>query len=136
MHAIEISSYETTIDLALQKIVGMLDAENNECVTITGEPGIGKTELALQACHYMRERNRFKAIFFVHCRDAVAYQRSTPTSGKPQTHIERLCNLVSGVRFVACNLLSFVLAFLSLNTADSSPQSNDDRAMHIHTIVS
>ncbi|CAN0450538.1 unnamed protein product, partial [Ascophyllum nodosum] len=40
----------------LQRVVAMLDDSNAACVTITGEPGIGKTERALQACRYMRER--------------------------------------------------------------------------------
>lgn len=118
MHDIEISTYETTTELTLQKVVEMLEVDNNECVTVTGEPGIGKTELALQACHYMRERNRFSAIFFVHCRDVVAYQRSSATSQEPQTHIERLCHLVSGESFIlACNLLSFIRS-LSLHAID------------------
>ncbi|CAN0448508.1 unnamed protein product, partial [Ectocarpus sp. 8 AP-2014] len=34
------------------------------CVTITGQKGIGKTQVLLKACAYTRERNVFGEIFF------------------------------------------------------------------------
>ena len=79
----------------LQKLVEMLEDNNTDWVTITGEPGIGKTERALQACHYMGERRYFDTILFVHCRDVVAYSRLFPTSGGRDDHITRFYQLVS-----------------------------------------
>lgn len=85
--------------LCMQESLRMLKDNNTDILTITGEPGIGKTERALQICHYMGERNEFCSIFFAQCRDAVAYQRSIPPSGEQQTHIGRFCKLVSGAHF-------------------------------------
>ena len=49
----------------------MLQDPNAVCVSIIGEPGVGKTERALQACYYVRERVGFDAIFYADCKQAV-----------------------------------------------------------------
>lgn len=54
-----------------QRVVETLVDPLSTCVTVTGERGSGKTEMALQACVYVRERHRFDAIFFADCQ-AVA----------------------------------------------------------------
>ncbi|CAN0570934.1 unnamed protein product, partial [Ectocarpus sp. 12 AP-2014] len=41
------------------------------CVTITGQKGIGKTQVLLKACAYTRERNVFGEIFFCRLDRAV-----------------------------------------------------------------
>ena len=88
----------------------MLDDSNAACVTITGEPGIGKTERALQACRYMRERNRFCAIFFAHCRNEETDSCRFPISGGRNTHMQHFCRLVSEARVVLRSLF-FVISF-------------------------
>lgn len=96
----------------MQGVLRMLEDNNTDCVTITGEAGIGKTEMALQVCHYMGERHHFSAIFFARCRDAVVHQGSIPTSGGLQAHIQRMCQLVSEAQFTR-KLLSFESPFVS-----------------------
>ena len=41
------------------------------CVTITGERGSGKTERAIQACDYVRERHHFDAVHWADCHNVV-----------------------------------------------------------------
>lgn len=78
----------------------MLGDNDTACVTIIGEPGVGKTETALQACYYMWERNKFGAIFFADCKEVAKHSSSPfPTSGLPDAHIRRLCQLVSEAQF-------------------------------------
>jgi len=42
----------------------LLLEEQGPCVTITGEHGSGKTEMALQACEYVRERHHFDSFLW------------------------------------------------------------------------
>lgn len=77
----------------------MLGDDDTACVTIIGEPGVGKTERALQACHYMGERNKFSAIFFADCKEVAKHSSPFPKSGIPDAHIRRLCQLVSEAQF-------------------------------------
>ncbi|CAM9339383.1 unnamed protein product, partial [Discosporangium mesarthrocarpum] len=58
--------------LALQRVVETMVDPHNSYVTITGERGVGKTEVAVQACHYVARRRRFQAIFFAGLPAAVA----------------------------------------------------------------
>eukprot|EP00903_Cladosiphon_okamuranus_P010648 g10069.t1 len=43
--------------------------QQSKVITISGRPGIGKTEVALQACEYARERFLFEETFFVSLQD-------------------------------------------------------------------
>ncbi|CAN0034094.1 unnamed protein product [Ascophyllum nodosum] len=78
----------------LQRVLKLLEDTNTACVTITGKPGIGKTERALQACYYLRERNLVCSIFFAHCRDIVAQHGTLPSLGGRCARVERLCQLI------------------------------------------
>ena len=90
-----------------QQVLSLLGDTDTACLTITGEPGIGKTERALQACHYMRERNIFSAVFFARCRNEEPSSCPFPTSRKQHAYIERLCQLVSEARGFLCTLAFF-----------------------------
>jgi hypothetical protein len=48
----------------MQELVSVIHSAKR-CVTIRGEPGIGKTALATKACHYINERRLFEAIYFI-----------------------------------------------------------------------
>lgn len=60
--------YQSIHQSITQHVVEYLVVPRSTCVTITGTRGSGKTEMALQACIYVRERHRFDAIFFANCR--------------------------------------------------------------------
>ena len=88
---------------------------SSACVTVTGEPGSGKTEMALQACAYVRERHRFDAIFFVDCKKASASANASanatslpPASGGGGSCIEDPCRLVRHFFTINCCSLAFV----------------------------
>lgn len=78
----------------------MLVDPSTACVTITGEPGSGKTEMALQACAYVRERHRFDAIFFADCKKAAALASAHANTSSPMrmsgagSYTDDLCRLV------------------------------------------
>ncbi|CAM9490302.1 unnamed protein product, partial [Choristocarpus tenellus] len=48
----------------LQAVVKAILERNNACVTITGERGMGKTVVAVQACHYVSQRHHFQAVLY------------------------------------------------------------------------
>lgn len=50
-----------------QKVVGLLVDTDAACVTVTGENGSGKTERAIQAFDYVRERHHFDAYLWADC---------------------------------------------------------------------
>ena len=56
----------------LQKVVRLVLDPQVPCVTITGERGSGKTEMAVQACDYMRDRHHFDSFLWADARKAVA----------------------------------------------------------------
>lgn len=67
------------------------------CVTVTGEPGSGKTEMAVQACMYLQKRHRFDAVFFADCSAAVmAAAPAPPLLGRSVSalYVDELCDLV------------------------------------------
>ncbi|CBJ30253.1 SH2 domain containing protein [Ectocarpus siliculosus] len=66
----------------LQQVVRLLLDERAACVTITGEPGSGKTERAIQACDYVRERHRFDCFLWADC-DKAALNSCSDKSGNP-----------------------------------------------------
>ncbi|CAN0233456.1 unnamed protein product, partial [Ectocarpus fasciculatus] len=55
----------------VQHVVRLLMTSKAVCVTITGEHGSGKTELAIQACDYVRERHHFDSFLWADCDRAV-----------------------------------------------------------------
>lgn len=57
--------------VGLQKVVKLLVEPKHSCVTITGERGSGKTERAIQACDYVRERHHFDAVHWADCNNVV-----------------------------------------------------------------
>ncbi|CAN0110971.1 unnamed protein product [Ectocarpus sp. 4 AP-2014] len=63
----------------VQKVVRLLLNPKAACVTITGEPGSGKTELAIQACYYVGERHHFDSFLWADC-DKAAVDASPYTS--------------------------------------------------------
>ncbi|CAM9736479.1 unnamed protein product, partial [Sphacelaria rigidula] len=60
---------------------------HSKVITIKGLAGIGKTEVALQACSYARERRLFSEIFFVSLQDR--------TTGAPITDMREVGKRVS-----------------------------------------
>lgn len=59
-----------------QKVVKLLVKPKYCCVTITGERGSGKTERAIQAADYVRERHHFDAVHWADCNDVVEAEAS------------------------------------------------------------
>lgn len=65
----------------------------SKCVTVTGERGVGKTEMALQACEYVRQRHRFEAILFGDCRAVTPTPIVMPAGGIVTPYLDP-CRLV------------------------------------------
>ncbi|CBJ30255.1 SH2 domain containing protein [Ectocarpus siliculosus] len=55
----------------VQHVVRLLLDERAACVTVTGDPGSGKTELAIQACDYVRYRHHFNSFLWADCDKAA-----------------------------------------------------------------
>ncbi|CAB1107063.1 unnamed protein product [Ectocarpus sp. CCAP 1310/34] len=64
-----VSSYMGLV--RVQFVVRLLLDPQTVCVTVTGEPGSGKTELAIQACDYVRERHHFDSFLWADCDKAA-----------------------------------------------------------------
>ncbi|CAN0222368.1 unnamed protein product, partial [Scytosiphon promiscuus] len=64
-----VSSYKGLREL--QQLVSLLVDTSAACVTVTGENGSGKTERAIQACDYVRERHHFEAYHWADCDKTV-----------------------------------------------------------------
>lgn len=90
-----------------KRIVKNLVDPNATCVTVTGEPGSGKTEMALQASKYLQERHRFGAIFFADCSAAVMAAASSahPLLGRSvsASFADDLCGLVRVGTLCVCD---------------------------------
>lgn len=102
----------------LQKVVKLLVDPKASCVTITGERGSGKTERAIQACDYVRERHHFESVLWADCHDVVEAEAGPPSSPIPPAfsadwpgaldwsgHLDSAldpCRLVSGIEPVCC----------------------------------
>eukprot|EP00752_Nemacystus_decipiens_P002487 g2338.t2 len=71
-----VTSYKGRV--GLQKVVKLLMEPKHSCVTITGERGSGKTERAIQACDYVRERHHFDAVHWADC-NKVVEEEACPT---------------------------------------------------------
>ncbi|CAN0532236.1 unnamed protein product, partial [Ectocarpus sp. 12 AP-2014] len=69
--------------VGLQHVVRLLLSPQAACVTITGEPGSGKTERAIQACDYVRERHHFDYFLWADCDKAALNSCSDKSSGNP-----------------------------------------------------
>ena len=57
---------------APQRVVELLVDPTAACVTITGEYGSGKTEKAIQAVEYVRQRRHFDAMLWADMKRTVA----------------------------------------------------------------
>lgn len=55
----------------VQHAVKLLVDPKPSCVTLTGKLGSGKTERAIQACDYVRERHHFESVLWAECQDVV-----------------------------------------------------------------
>lgn len=86
-----------------QRLVETVVDPVTTCVTITGVHGSGKTEMALQACAYMRERHQFDAFFFADCSAAVmnAASAQPPFLGDTGALVQDPCRVVRRVVWVS-----------------------------------
>eukprot|EP00903_Cladosiphon_okamuranus_P015149 g14007.t2 len=64
-----VSSYRGLV--GLQKVIKQVVEPKNSCVTITGERGSGKTEMAIQTADYVRDRRHFDAVHWADCSNLV-----------------------------------------------------------------
>lgn len=62
----------------MHRIIHLLTAHRAVCVN--GEPRIGKSTLAVAACHYMRRRGRFKYIYYVDLHGLSAARKDLVTA--------------------------------------------------------
>ncbi|CAM9707476.1 unnamed protein product, partial [Ectocarpus sp. 12 AP-2014] len=69
--------------VGLQEVVRLLLNPQAACVTVTGEHGSGKTERAIQACDYVRERHHFDSFLWADCDKAALEACSDKSSDHP-----------------------------------------------------
>lgn len=96
-----------------QRTVEMLCDPNARCTSVMGEPGSGKTQIALKACEYVLNRHRFDKMFKVPCKDAVKSTRLH--SGEHEDQIAYLCRLVgiNSIRRAVCLVRRIIIAAIA-----------------------
>ena len=99
----------------------MVGDQKTRCVSITGEPGVGKTERALQTCKYVQERRRFDKIVTVSCRQVMESASSPPRptfGARRPEHVKYLCRLVSNI-YAMADAMTYRAPFLTCILARS-----------------
>eukprot|EP00456_Euglypha_rotunda_P092647 TRINITY_DN9763_c0_g1_i9.p1 TRINITY_DN9763_c0_g1~~TRINITY_DN9763_c0_g1_i9.p1 ORF type:complete len:614 (+),score=88.17 TRINITY_DN9763_c0_g1_i9:146-1843(+) len=85
----------------LQRIISSLREQKKRLVTVIGEPGIGKSTLAVAAARYCHERGFFDGVFFVRCEGddvgSIAFKCSSAILRSPNASglLTKTCGTVS-----------------------------------------
>ncbi|CAM9461294.1 unnamed protein product [Ectocarpus sp. 13 AM-2016] len=115
----------------VQHVVRLLLDERAACVTVTGEPGSGKTELAIQACDYVRDRHHFSSFLWADC-DKAALDASPYTSVSSADPFYVLPNSSNGASGDSVSLEDLCR---QIGVAIGMPQPGPSTAKKLHDFI-
>jgi hypothetical protein len=100
--------------------------------TLQGERGMGKTEVALRACHYVRERHAFDRIIFAACATTTAAAAAATAAAARQPEAlerafcTRLGSLLGASAHKPCKDARALLRLIRPRTSSSSSSASSN----------